>query len=118
VKNVQMLDGAAYDDAAERWGIRSLDTGLIYAWGTHRDQALEMLGATGAPLRYELVVKRSDDKWIGALMAAEELNHAIAGLPRAQRLPGSGRRDVAATGSCAVLSLGLGGRFGASCERH
>ncbi len=40
---------------ADKWGLRSLDTGLIYTRGTYLEQALELLVATGVPTRYELV---------------------------------------------------------------
>ncbi len=55
-------DGAGGEPS---WGIRSLVTGCVYAWGSTQQDAELMCAASGSPDRYE-VVRRCGVDWVPA----------------------------------------------------
>lgn len=58
------------DVSEEQWGIRSLATGRVYAWGSTQEGAEVLWAGTGTPSRYE-VVRLTEEGWVEVCPATQ-----------------------------------------------
>ena len=64
----QFLLTDGHGQCAACWGIRSLVTGCVYAWGSSQQHAELMWAATGTPERYEVVCQLGS-RWVAVSLA-------------------------------------------------
>ncbi len=79
-KQFLLRDG--YGQGVDCWGIRSLVTGCVYAWGSSQRHAELMWAATGTPERYEVVCQLGS-RWVAVSLAKLPDLGAFAVRPQA-----------------------------------